>query len=480
MQRKLTALLIGISDYPNGGKLKNPVNDANDMAEALEKLGFSTIKITDAVCEDIERGLNSFKDSLNSNDVGLFYFAGHGMQIKGENYLNAVDTIFFDEISAKHSSFPINQVIDAMDSCSNATNIIILDACRNNPFTRSWSRSADQGGLASVYTPRGTLIAFATSPGEIAKDGVGRNGSYTEAILKHINTQDVPVEELFKRIRNTLYVMTSGSQTSWEHTSLSGDFYFNISLGRSVLIYKSTSVADSLYVLKPSDTVDDVIRELKSLNWYRQNPAIERLSVNDFNCGDNDALFVLGRNIYQAACGGAKSAVDFINNFRLKTLGCSAEKSKCILDGMLFEIFFNYNGEIRKSFKISKFNLVFSLKSYAEYAASFDFISETLIRYHSRFYVIPGKSQNVSIDVLSMENAQGEKLITEVHFEGFNVLKKDDKSDMAAFGAYPIKFLNLKSLLSEKMVVPEGQLIMITSLVEGDKILFPYGMSVEK
>lgn len=227
---------------------------------------------------------------MNSNDVGLFYFAGHGMQIKGENYLNTIDTNFHDEISAKHTSFPLNQIIDTMDSCTNATNIIILDACRNNPFVRAWNRGPDQNGLASVYTPRGTLIAFATSPGEVAKDGAGKNGSYTESILKHINTQDIPIEDLFKRVRNTLFSLTSGEQTSWEHTSLSGDFYFNISLGLSVEIYSKETVADAFYLLKQGDVLDDVIKDLKSSNWYTQNPAIERLSINDINTGKNDSL----------------------------------------------------------------------------------------------------------------------------------------------------------------------------------------------
>ncbi|UCG18196.1 MAG: caspase family protein [Thiotrichales bacterium] len=134
MNRKLTALIVGVADYPNGGALKNPENDAQDVANALERLGFSMVRTINPTVEELDRALESFKDNLNSNDVGLFYFAGHGMQIKGENYLNAIDTNFHDEISAKHSSFPLNQVIEVMDSCSNKTNIIILDACRNNPF----------------------------------------------------------------------------------------------------------------------------------------------------------------------------------------------------------------------------------------------------------------------------------------------------------------------------------------------------------
>lgn len=481
MLRKLTALVIGISDYPNGGKLKNPINDADDMSDELERLGFSVINIKDAKSEDIDRALSSFKDALNSNDVGLFYFAGHGMQIKGENYLNTIDTNFIDEVSAKHSSFPLNQIIDTIDSCSNSTNIIILDACRNNPFSRAWNRGPEQSGLASVYTPRGTLIAFATSPGEVAKDGSGRNGTYTESILKHINTQDVPIEELFKRVRNTLFSITSGEQTSWEHTSLAGDFFFNLSLGLSVEIYSPESVADSLYLLKHGNAIDDAIRDLKSNNWYTQNPAVDGLN-KIIDSGNNDSLFVLGRNIYQAACGGANSAITFIDKFREKMNGIPQSKSKCILDGMLFEIFFDSNGKIRSDFKSSMFNTVFSLKAYQEYSKSFEFISETLIRYQNKFYVIPGKNQNISVDIIATKNEDDEHLITEINFEGFNILRKNDSPGrgLVGWGSYPIKQSKLKDLISEEMVVPEGQLTITSSFKEGDKLLFLYGMSVEK
>lgn len=480
MQSKLTALVVGISKYPNGAELKNPVNDADDIESALGKLGFSTIKLTDARSEDIERALNNFKDALNSNNVGLFYFAGHGMQIKGENYLNTIDTNFSDEISAKHTSFPLNQVIETMDSCENATNIIILDACRNNPFTRAWNRGPEQSGLASVYTPRGTLIGFATSPGEVAKDGAGRNGTYTESILKHINTQDLSIESLFKRVRNTLHTATSGDQTSWEHTSLSGDFFFNISIGRSISIYKPESVADSLYPIKAGDAIDRIIVDLKSSHWYTQNPAIERLTSGIINAATIDSLFVLGRNIYQSACGGANSSINYIKNIRTKLRGVAADNSKCIIDGMLFEIFFNSNGEIRQNFKDTEFNLLFSIKAFPEFSDSFEFIAETMLRYQYRFYVIPGKNHSVSVDIIEAKNEDGEHQVSEICFEGHNIIRKEDKSDQYDWGMQPIKLSSLKDRLSREMVIPEDQLIVVSPLTEDDKILYPYGVSVAK
>ena len=481
MTRKLTALVVGISNYPNGGALKNPANDAEDMAKALQDLGFSVINKIDCTVEDIDRAVESFKDNLNSNEVGMFYFAGHGMQIKGENYLNTTDTNFLNEISAKHSSFPLNQVIEVMNSCANRTNLIVLDACRNNPFVRAWNRGPEQRGLASVYTPRGTLIAFATSPGEMAGDGVGRNGSYTEALLRHINTPDIPVEDLFKRVRNTLSIITSGRQTSWEHTSLSGDFYFNISVGRSITIYSPDAIADSHFVLKPATSVKEAISGLKSSNWYTQNPALTKLTAADLASADNDSLLVLGRNIYQAACGDAKASISYIGDFYNKVAEVPPEKYRPILDGMLFEVFFNSKGELRKGFKISRFNDLFELRKIPQFAPSFEFISEVLLTHQNRFYVIPGKQKSVSIDVVAELNESGEFLVTGVFFEGINVLRKTESNVFDDLGAYPIRYEKLVQIISNEMVIPLTQLTVNVNFdSKSTKMLFPYGSTLEK
>lgn len=481
MTRKLTALVVGISNYPNGGVLKNPANDAEDIAKALQDLGFSVISKIDCTVEDLDRAVESFKDNLNSNEVGLFYFAGHGMQIKGENYLNTIDTNFFDEISAKHSSFPLNQVIDVMDSCANRTNLIVLDACRNNPFVRAWNRGPEQRGLASVYTPRGTLIAFATSPGEVAGDGAGRNGSYTDALLRHINTPDIPVEDLFKRVRNTLSTITSGKQTSWEHTSLSGDFYFNVSVGRSITIYGPDALADSQFVLKPATSVKEAILGLKSSSWYSQNPALTKLAAADLASADNDSLFVLGRNIYQAACGGANASISYIKDFHNKVAEVPPEKYKPILDGMLFEVFFNSKGALRKGFKVSRFNEIFELRKIPDFVPSFEFIAEVLLTHQNRFYVIPGKQRSISVDVVAEPNDSGEYLVTGVFFEGINVLRKMGSNVVDDLGAYPVRYEKLVQTISNEMVVPLAQLTVNANFdPKNTKILFPYGSTLEK
>jgi uncharacterized caspase-like protein len=249
MSRRLTALVIGNAAYEGSSKLKNPGNDADDVAAKLNVCGFEVVKMIDCSNTDLDRALKRFKRSLVGNDVGLFFFAGHGMQIDGENYLAAVDTDTEGEVEAKHSSLPLNRVIDVMEKADTTTNIIILDACRDNPFERAWTRSSASRGLAPVYAPKGTLIAYATSPGQVANDGRGRNGAYTAALLQHIATPDCSIESMFKRVRNTLSAATRRKQISWEHTSLSGEFFFNLSLGARIDDYSNEALSDSLFVL---------------------------------------------------------------------------------------------------------------------------------------------------------------------------------------------------------------------------------------
>ncbi len=153
MSRKLTALVIGNAAYPAPAQLKNPVHDAQDVSATVKACDFSVTTVADSGLKDMEKALRTFKSNLKGSDVGLFFFAGHGMQIDGENYLNAIDTNFEDELNVQHSSLPLNKVIELMERSGTATNIIILDACRNNPFERAWRRSASVRGLAPVYTP---------------------------------------------------------------------------------------------------------------------------------------------------------------------------------------------------------------------------------------------------------------------------------------------------------------------------------------
>ena len=174
--------------------------------------------------EHFERDVRSFSDDLKSYDVGLFYFSGHGLQIDGQNYLTSLDTNFSDSISVKHTSIPLKEVMDYMQNDKTLIKILILDACRNNPLPERGTNL----GLAPIYAPKGTIIAFSTSPGETAMDyGAGKNSIYTGSLLNHIDDRNIPIEDFFKRVRTSVYTLSNGKQTSWEHTSLIGNFCFN-------------------------------------------------------------------------------------------------------------------------------------------------------------------------------------------------------------------------------------------------------------
>jgi len=423
MSRSLSALIIGNAKYVHAGKLRNPGHDAEDVAEVLERCGFSVTLVNDATHKQMDKALKKFKAALADQDVGLFFFAGHGFQIDDDNYLAAVDTEIEDEIEAKHSSLSLNRVIAQMERADTSTNIIILDACRDNPFERSWHRGAARG-LAAVYAPRGTMIAFSTSPGQFADDGKGRNGAYTAALLEHIDAQDCSIEAMFKRVRNTLSATTGGKQISWEHTSLAGEFYFNLGIAKRITEYGPTALSDALFVLDEARTSHKAIKKLKSLTWPTQNPAVDGLTGAVMAKFATDSLFVLGRNIYQSACGHSNSAVAFINAFANRTTAVPASKRKALLDGMLFEIFFDSAGQIREEPKDDRFNEVFALQKHKEFADSFAFISRCLLPEIGRFHVLPGKDQPTSVDVTL--DAKADDAVTKIFVGGTNVLASVD------------------------------------------------------
>lgn len=488
MSRRLNALVIGNAAYEAADELKNPVNDAQDVAAKLETCGFKVIRETDSRHVDMDRALKHFQKVLKDSDVGLFFFAGHGMQIDGENYLAAIDTDGADEIAAKHSSLALNRVIEAMEKSACATSIIVLDACRNNPFERAWIRSMEARGLAPVYAPRGTLIAFATSPGQTASDGRGRNGAYTAALLQHLTTPNCSIETMFKRVRNTLSAATGGRQISWEHTSLAGEFYFNLSLGVRIDLYAETALSDRLFVLDDSKTSHRIIRELKSSTWPRQNPAVVELTPAVANKASLNSLFVLGRNLYQAACGASRGAMGYLREFASRSNGIQEEKRKALLDGMLFEVFFDSDAKLRNDFKLRDFSELFELQRHKELQPSFDFIAECLLPESGHFHSIPGKGHEVVIDVITSSTPDGEACILEsVHYGGSNVLWLEDEDYSNGPDGKPMRermtITKFEKRMVEQMAVPK-HLLSIKYPSWGEKrftqIIFPLGWTVRK
>lgn len=217
---------MGNANYSGGATLKNPVNDARAMQKTLVDLGFDVIKIENTSLDQLKKAIDNFGRKLQEYEVGLFYYAGHGIQFRGSNYLIPVDADLKEEHQVEFDCLSADRVLRFMESATSKVNIIILDACRNNPFERSWRRSGNGQGLAFMSAPTGTLIAYSTSPGATADDGQGENGLYTASLLKHMNTPNLPIEQVFKRVRLEVESRSGKNQTPWESTSLKGEFCF--------------------------------------------------------------------------------------------------------------------------------------------------------------------------------------------------------------------------------------------------------------
>ena len=236
------ALIIGNAEYSGGAGLKNPVNDARAIKNALEKLNFTVIKYENCTQKDMKKAIDRFGKKLKQKqyDVGLFFYAGHGVQVKGNNYLIPADARLQNENDVDYDCVKVGRVLAKMESAGTKTNIIILDACRDNPFERSWNRSSNGHGLAFMNAPSGSLIAYATSPGKTASDGTEKYGRYTSALLKYIDSPGITILEMFQKVRSRVMTVSDKKQVPWESTSLSGNFYFASASG--VIIYEPIKV----------------------------------------------------------------------------------------------------------------------------------------------------------------------------------------------------------------------------------------------
>ena len=222
--RKRVALLIGNGAYKTA-RLRNPVNDVDDMAKKLQQLGFDVVKLTDATRKEMREALRNFGARLERGGVALFYYAGHGIQLNGENYLVPIGADIKKEHEAQDECLRVGAVLAEMENRNSSLNMIFLDACRDNPF-RGFSRSTNRG-LASMDAPSGSLIAYATAPGKEAADGDGRNGVYTQYLLKHLPAKNLDVALMLRAVRVDVEKATGGEQTPWESTSIKGSFCFN-------------------------------------------------------------------------------------------------------------------------------------------------------------------------------------------------------------------------------------------------------------
>ncbi len=217
------ALVIGNSQY-RSDYLPNAQHDAEDIAKVLRRYGFTVIHKQDLKRAALKKAIREFSQRLTKNGVGLFYYAGHGMQIEQRNFLIPIGAEIFDAGEVEFEAVDAQRVVNMMTNAGSRVSIVILDACRNNPF-RSYFRSSN--GLAAMHAPRGTIISFATAPGKKASDGGGRNGLYTAHLLSAIQTPGLTIEEVFKQTATAVEKKSGGIQWPWRSSSLTGkDFCF--------------------------------------------------------------------------------------------------------------------------------------------------------------------------------------------------------------------------------------------------------------
>lgn len=234
LAERRAALVIGNAAYRHAPVLANPENDARAVGDALRSLGFDVIEATNLDRRDTETTLKRFFiEHLSGADVGLFYYSGHGVQVAGENYMLPVDAELAGEAALAFEAVSLQRVLRLMESAAKI-NLLFVDACRDNPLARRLTaglgatRSAVVGrGLAEMETPLGALVAHATAPGSVARDGQGRHSPFTKAFLEYVSRPGLEVRQFMTEVRRSVYEQTGGEQIPWDSSSLISTFYFN-------------------------------------------------------------------------------------------------------------------------------------------------------------------------------------------------------------------------------------------------------------
>lgn len=222
-----SALVIGNAKYRYVSTLTNPVNDSRAMADELRKSGFDVVAVENADFAKMNLAIEQFANSIKEGGAALVFYAGHGFQVKGENYLVPIDANIKGESDVAVKAINLGQVLSKLEDGKSSVNVVILDACRDNPFAGSW-RSAAGSGLAQINAPSGTVIAFATAPGKTASDGSAGNGLFTSQLLMQLRQPNQKLEDVLKNTRKGVAAASNNGQIPWDSSSLTGDFYFKV------------------------------------------------------------------------------------------------------------------------------------------------------------------------------------------------------------------------------------------------------------
>jgi caspase domain-containing protein len=269
---KRVALVVGNSAYAQANPLPNPVNDAGDMAAALTEVGFEVILGLDLKKPQFDAKVRDFARALERADVAVFFYAGHGLQASGRNYLVPVDASLQVERDLDFEAVSVDFVLKQMElEREGKTNVVFLDACRDNPLARNLARSmgtrstAIGQGLAQVQTGVGTFIAYSTQPGNVAIDGQGRNSPFTAALTKGVREAGRNLTSVMIDVRKDVLAVTGGKQVPWDHSALTGDFYFQTASAPGTLPKAASPGLDA-------DAVQKRLRELEEEVKKKSDP----------------------------------------------------------------------------------------------------------------------------------------------------------------------------------------------------------------
>jgi uncharacterized caspase-like protein len=298
---KRVALVIGNSNYAQVPALPNPVNDANDIGSALKRAGFEVILGIDVDKRAFDTKVRNFADLLENADAAIFFYAGHGLQVGGRNFLLPVDARVQSERDLDFDAVNLDFVLKQMElGRADKTNIVFLDACRDNPFAGNLARSmgtrsASIGkGLAQVDTGVGTFISYSTQPGNVALDGTGRNSPFTAALAKHVVEPDRNLTSVMIDVRKDVLAATGGKQVPWDHSALTGEFYFQKSAAANVRSATGNNDAEALQQRMRSleDEVNKKSDAEQTSNIVALAQARERLrQLTEANQADQQKIF---------------------------------------------------------------------------------------------------------------------------------------------------------------------------------------------
>lgn len=481
MRGKILSIGNGNYDHiqPN---LTNAISDANEIAQVFGQMGYEVQTCIDQNAAEIIDQVQRFSNSLQDGEIAVLYYAGHGCQVVDNNGLVVNCIMGKDSFMNQDNGGEVLQtsiklqehIIDLLDSSKAIIKIFLIDACRKEiPLNRGENQPVRTGFSFNIKSAGGSLISFSTSSSKGASDGIEGHSPYAKALLEYCK-QSISIEDCLKKVRYSVFVNTGNCQITWEHTSLMGNFQFNYAnMGgnrednlhaeahEDIYIYTQNVLADSTYIISPDNQVDLIIQKLKTHDWYKQNDGINKL----YGIGKEEATpnqqFIIGRNILQTAIGGEYECKSIMEGRLVNFLTrWSDNKENHILNGMLFEMYFDHNAEFRGATRTKSTYLIqlLMLLNSEQFEKSRSFIQQQLDPYRGRLYYFPLENKSISIQVrvqphhlndafmefssLSVNGHEIEVVETEnmfKSFKNFELIKKQLSNELCA----PIDVLNL-------------------------------------